>query len=160
MPIRPPSPAEPGVPIHAPPKRRKTRHNPTNEQKFRLREWYFDDEFIGNGPHGAKTLKDCGVWWDNKYGWFLPSSNASKYISDSYLYLSDAKAAWRKQSSRQNRVGNWPILEDCLFEWQQRFEVAGGHCTGDILRAKATEFWGLLTEYSGELSVNNILAFL
>jgi hypothetical protein len=143
-----PAAAVSGVPIQPLAKRRRTRHNPTNDQKYALREWYFDDEMVGNGPGGEKTLKDIGIWWEKTYGYFLTSSSASDYISDRYKFLDNSTVTWRKQYSRK-RESKWSALEACLFEWQQRFEVAGGQCTGDVLRTKATEFWGKLAEYQG-----------
>jgi hypothetical protein len=52
--------ATPETPISPPKKRAKHRHQPTNEMKKALRDWYNDDSFYGNGPRGAKTLQDAG----------------------------------------------------------------------------------------------------
>jgi hypothetical protein len=54
--------------------------------------------------------------------------------------LSDAKKA---------RPAKWEVLEECLFEWEQRYEATGGTITGDVLRYKATELWTKLSEYAG-----------
>jgi hypothetical protein len=150
MPCKTPPPAAPGAPISPPKKRAKQRHQPTNEMKKALRDWYNDDSFFGNGPQGAKTLQDAGWWWEKKYGWFLRSSTVSDYLSSSkYEFLDDPTNHWKKNQAR-SRSEKWDILEEALFEWEQRFENANGACTGDILREKATEFWNKLPCYTGQ----------
>lgn len=38
-------------------------------------------------------------------------------------------------------------MESALFEWQQRQQKADNTITGDILKEKAHQFWGLLPQY-------------
>lgn len=60
MPRKTPPPAALEAPISPPKKRAKRRHQPTNEMKKALCDWYNDDSFYGNEPQGAKTLQDAG----------------------------------------------------------------------------------------------------
>ena len=48
------------------------------------------------------------------------------------------------------RDGKWKVLEESLFEWEQRYEACGGSISGDLLRFKATELWQRLPEYQGQ----------
>ena len=53
---------------------------------------------------------------------------------------------------KKNRKAQWPTLEAASIEWQIRYDrhPGSGSTTGDLLRLKATEFWGKLPEYSGQ----------
>jgi hypothetical protein len=43
---------------------------------------------------------------------------------------------------------HWPILDEKLFEWQQRHQDAGFPITGPLLRLKAIEYWRKIPEYA------------
>jgi hypothetical protein len=44
-------------------------------------------------------------------------------------------------------MSQWPILDQALFEWQQRHQDAGFPITGPLLRMKAIEYWKKIPQY-------------
>jgi hypothetical protein len=48
----------------------------------------------------------------------------------------------------RSSTSHWPILDQALFEWQQRHQDAGFPITGPLLRLKAIEYWKKIPEYA------------
>lgn len=137
-------------PISPPPLRRAghtvPRRGATNEQRKALRIWWNNDSF------GARKHKDAREWWQQKYGWQLPLSTISDFLSEKYAYLDDSNLTRHQLIVKRNRKPHWETLEAALIEWQIRYDKHpdSGSTTGDLLRYKATEFWQKLPEYTGK----------
>jgi len=68
------------------------------------------------------------------------------------MHLDDMDLSKYQAKVKKNRQPAWMTLEAALIEWQIRYDrhPDSGPTTGDLLRYKATEFWGKLPEYAGK----------
>ena len=76
----------------------------------------------------------------------LQSASISEILSSKYAYLDDKEET---SSIKREVIPKWPVLEDALFEWEQRYEQASLTVNADVLRTKATELWNKLPQYEG-----------
>ena len=51
------------------------------------------------------------------------------------------------QDSYKSREAKWVVLEEALFEWEQRYKAGNNPLTGAILHEKAAQFWRSLPCY-------------
>ena len=117
-----------------------------NSQRKALRAWYCDP----TTTLGAKkTLADASTWWNSQYGYSISASTASEILSSKYAHL-DADISKVHDQVKKKRLAKWQVLEDALSEWAFQFDIVHGTVSGDLLRLKATELWGRLSEYQGQ----------
>ena len=122
------------------PPRKKTHHEITTIQRKALRDWYNDDS------KDKVTQNNCRMWWKREYNYVPGSASISEILSSKYAYLDDKEEA---SSIKREVIPKWPVLEDTLFEWEQRYEQASLTVNADVLRTKATELWNKLPQYEG-----------
>ena len=113
----------------------------TNAQKHALRVYY----------HSATLPKPkydaLQTWFQSQYSEHISKSTISDILSSKYLHLDTS--SFNKDQKRA-RDPKYRVLEECLFEWEQRYEAIGGSISGELLRFKATELWEQLPEYEGQ----------
>ena len=112
----------------------------TNAQKHALRAYY---------RSATPKLKydPLQTWFQSQYGERISKSTISDILSSKYLYLDTASFNTDQKRAKDPK---WKVLEECLFEWEQRYEAIGGSISGELLRFKATELWEQLPEYEGQ----------
>ena len=117
----------------APPAKRRRKAIKDSQRKA-LRDWYND------GSNGKQSLQSCSQWWKAKYGYVLSTSSCSDTLSSKYSHLDAGPVlAWKDKA--RDTPHDWPVLEEALFEWEQRYEAGHNTLTGEILRLKAIQFW-------------------
>ena len=95
-------------------KRRKI----SNEQRRALREFR-------RTSNPTPTHQDVIKWFAQKYdGHKITKSSVTDCISAKYDYL-DATANGDEVKRHRDRGQKWPVLEDSLWEWVQRYLAAG-----------------------------------
>ena len=115
-----------------------------NSQRKALQAWYFDPmTTLGT----KKTLADVSTWWNSQYGYSISVSTVSEILSSKYSYLDTDVSNDRV---KKKRLAKWQVSEDVLSEWAFQFNIVHGTISGDLLRLKATELWGRLSEYQGQ----------
>lgn len=130
--------------LSAAPSIKKSRIAVKDSQRKALRDWYNDDS------NGKQSLESCSHWWQEKYGYALNKSTCCEILSSKYARLdqSTSVVAW-KDKARES-YGDWPVLEEALFEWEQRYDAGHNTLTDEILRLKALQFWNRLPCYQGK----------
>lgn len=114
----------------------------TDEQRRALRRWYQQQ-----GPSTKQS--DAINWFERQYGRRIRQSTVSESLSKRYTFLdAPSTAAINTDLLRRQRQAQWPILENILSAWQQSIETAGGDVPGDLIIAKAKEFWPQIPDYS------------
>jgi hypothetical protein len=96
----------------------------TNTQKRALRQFYQ----VATLP--KPKYEALQAWYQNEYGGSIRKSSISDILSSKYAYLDDDE--FIKDQMRERPI-KWGLLEECLFEWEQRYEACGGIISGDIL---------------------------
>ena len=126
-------------PSGIPPKQRRIPI--TNTQKRALRQLYHST------PPPKPKYDALQQWWAQEFGNSIGKSSISEILSSKYEYLDTSAIS---SDTKRTRAVKWEVLEECLFEWEQRYEATGNTITGDVLRYKATELWNKLPEYIGQ----------
>lgn len=121
-----------------PPKQRRTAITKTQRRTLR--------RFFDSIPPPKPKYDALQEWWAKEFGNTIGKSTISEILSLKYQYLDTATSF---QDTKKARPAKWEVLEECLFEWEQRYEATSGIITGDTLRYKATELWQRLPEYAG-----------
>jgi hypothetical protein len=122
------------------------RTHATNAQRQELRRWFYDNST------GKKKHEDALVWWKAKYGTEIKRSTLSDTLSAKFSHLDKLELSTHTSLVLKARECRWPKLEAALIEWQIRYDrhPDSGNTTGDMLRYKATEFWGKLLQYASQ----------
>ena len=122
-------------------KGKKRRRALTDADRKDIREYYFHTK---KKACSQKAIKNW--FWETHYH-HITQSQVSDILSDKYSRLDDVK-----KGGLQNRFkeGQWPDLEEALFEWQSRVNRKGGTVTGDLLREKAEQLYTKLPQYHGQ----------
>jgi hypothetical protein len=115
----------------------RRRHKITDQQRAALREHYA----LQKGSGGATDHKSMARWFENTYQFAINQSQVSRYLSSQYEYL-DSNII--QPDASKTRTSHWPLLEEALFEWEQRAQNAHLVISGDILKEKAAQFWPTL----------------
>ena len=115
-----------------------------DSQRKALRDWYNDDS------NGKQSLESCSRWWQEKYGYALNKSSCCQILSNQYARLDQINSVVAWQDKARESHGDWPVLEEALFEWEQRYEAIHNTVTDEILRLKAIQFWDRLPCYQGK----------
>ena len=91
------------------------------------------------------------AWFCQETSYQLNQSSISKILSSKYDYLDDLnkKKDKTKLESKRTSAGDWPELEEALYEQQQRMQKQGAVITGEILKAQAAKFQEKLPQYEG-----------
>lgn len=130
--------------LSAAPAIKKSRIAVKDSQRKALRDWYNDHS------NGKQSLESCSHWWQEKYGYALNKSTCCEILSNKYARLDQSTSVVACKDKARESHGDWPVLEEALFEWEQRYQ--GGHntLTDEILRLKAIQFWDRLPGYQGK----------
>jgi DDE superfamily endonuclease/Fission yeast centromere protein N-terminal domain/Tc5 transposase DNA-binding domain len=102
------------------------------DQRRALRKW-------AHQQSPKPSQKQCIEWFYQEYQHRLSQSTVSESLSKTFAYL-DGNTNPNPTSLRV-RGGNWPEIENILWDWQIRFEQEGGVTSGDILQRKAKQIW-------------------
>jgi hypothetical protein len=78
------------------------------------------------------------TWFQSQYGERISKSTISDILSSKYLHLHTATF---NKDQKLIKDAKWKVLEECLFEWEQRYEAIGGSISGHLLQFRATELW-------------------
>lgn len=89
------------------------------------------------------THRACVEWFRDKFGRIIDRTTVSRVLSSRYDYLDYGAASnmTRKSSA------HWPILDEALFEWQNRLVEQGQSITGPLIRMKAIQLWKQIDAY-------------
>ena len=87
-------------------------------------------------------------WFKQKYGIDIDQSTISRILSKQYDFLDGARKL--RKNAYRHRKEEWPLLEAALFEWQQRAQNAKMTITGDLLKARARDFWPRIDAYKNQ----------
>ena len=113
----------------------------TNTQKHALRA-YYQSATLPKPKYDALQ-----TWFQSQYGERISKSTISDILSLKYSYLDTGSFNTDQKRAKDPK---WKVLEECLFEWEQRYEAIGGSISGELLRFKATELCEQLPEYEGQ----------
>ena len=119
---------------------RKKRQGITDLQRHALRQWF-------KAQYPRPGLQRAVEWFAEQFQHRLAKSSASEILSAKFAHL-DAGVIPQNGLNQRSREPEWRTLETVLFNWYQLVDNQGGIVTGDILKAKALEFWKRLPEYS------------
>jgi hypothetical protein len=89
-------------------------------------------------------------WVIEETGRKLQQSTISDILSAKYDYLDLDERKDRHLTTQRHNKSDWPDLEAALFEWHQKMQKQKATLTGDVLKAKAHEFWIKLPQYQDE----------
>jgi hypothetical protein len=117
----------------------------TEQQRTALREWY-------RRQYPRPRQKACQQWFLSTFNHQISQSTVSESLGDHFRHLDAVPSTSRASSSTskpiyRHRTGQWPKLEEILFDWQQLIEKRGGNTSGDILIEKAKQIWLEIPEY-------------
>jgi hypothetical protein len=82
------------------------------------------------------TQKACAAWFHEKFGRIIDRTTVSRTLSSQYSYLDNGEAGTKSRKS----TAHWPLLDEALFQWQQRHTEKGFSITGPLIRLKAAEY--------------------
>ncbi|KAJ5102472.1 hypothetical protein N7532_003001, partial [Penicillium argentinense] len=119
------------------PTTRRARKGISDAQKQALRVYASETQ-----PTPSQRV--CVEWFRSQFGRLIDRATVSKILSSKYQHLDIGPASLNMRSS----TSHWPILDQALFEWQQRHQDAGFPITGPLLRLKAIEYWRKTPEYA------------
>lgn len=95
--------------------------------------------------------KDLIGWFEKQPGGrTLNQGNISRVLSSKYAYLDTDDALTKDLSKRRQTSGEWPDLEDALFQWQQQLQQQHGKVHGDMLKQMAAQLWEQSPRYAGQ----------
>lgn len=97
--------------------------------------------------HPQLSQRNIVAWYKQKYGQQLNQSIISRVLNTE-LPAAAMTRVGKQAGFKRQRKSHWPDLEDALHAWVQRSQRTLT-ITGDILRAKATQFWQQLPQYHG-----------
>ncbi|KAJ5976584.1 hypothetical protein N7481_010291 [Penicillium waksmanii] len=92
------------------------------------------------------TQKACAAWFQEKFGRIIDRATVSRTLSSQYNYLDNGEAGTRSRKS----TAHWPLLDEALFQWQQRHTEKGFPMTGPLIRLKAAEYWKKIPMYKDQ----------
>ena len=115
-----------------------------NSQRKALRAQYCDPTTTLSTK---KTLTDTSTWWNSQYRYSISILTVSEILSSKYIYL-DTDVS--NDQVKKKRPAKWQVLEDVLSEQAFQFNIVHSTVSGDLLRLKATELQGRLSEYQGQ----------
>jgi hypothetical protein len=95
--------------------------------------------------HPTPSQRACVEWFRSHFGRLIDRATVSRILSSKYQHLDTGPAGLNMRTS----ASHWPVLDEKLFEWQQRHQDAGFPITGPLLRLKAIEYWRKIPEYAG-----------
>jgi len=119
------------------PKSDRKRHKITDAQRAALRQQYATQKQSG----GAVDHKSMARWFQNTFQFPIDLSMVSRYLGPRYKHL-DLELL--RPDASKTRTSHWPLLEEALFEWEQRAQNGHLVISGDILKEKAAQFWPTL----------------
>ena len=133
----------PPPPISPPPiKNVKRRRGVTDADRKDIRDYYYLDQ------KRACTHQAVRDWFLDTHYHQISQSTVSDTLSDQYKRLDNVKKA--STEAYRSTKGDWPVLEEALFEWQSRINATGATVTGDLLKAKAAVLFELLPQHRGD----------
>ncbi|KAJ5648646.1 hypothetical protein N7490_005018 [Penicillium lividum] len=115
---------------------RRSRKGVSEAQKQAVRAYWANSD-------PRPTQRDCVVWFQTKYNRSITRSTISRILSSKYAHLDTgpATASMRRSSSQ------WPILDQKLAEWLERYTASGKRANQALIQYKAAEYWGQIPEY-------------
>jgi hypothetical protein len=120
------------------PTTRRARKGISDAQKQALRVY-------ASETHPTPSQRACVEWFRSQFGRLIDRATVSRILSSKYQHLDTSPASLSMRTS----ASHWPILDEKLFEWQQRHQDAGFPITGPLLRLKAIQYWKKIPEYTG-----------
>ncbi|PQM43460.1 hypothetical protein VC83_09587 [Pseudogymnoascus destructans] len=110
----------------------------TLEQRRALRHW-------AHKQHPKPSQKACINWFLHEFNHRLSQLTISDSLSDRFKHLDNSTT-----TGQRNRTGQWPQLEQILYDFQRRIDSRSGFTSGDILQEKAREIWRRLPQYADQ----------
>lgn len=123
-----------------PPTKKQRRIPITEAERRDLRQQKY---VIHKGEISQKALRQW--FFDNHRRW-LNQSTISESLGDTYIYL-DGSSYLARPDLKRRTPSDWPALESCLFEWQQRMMAKNTTVTGYLLLEMAERFYQKLPQY-------------
>lgn len=114
------------------------RQQVTLEQRQALRNW-------ASQQHPRPSQKACITWFETRFNLRISQSTVSQYLSSRI----EASITSLPADRSRLRLGQWPDLENILYNWQRHIEAKGGVTSGEILQERARQIWHQLPKYSG-----------
>lgn len=119
------------------------------EPKSRLRQSYTHEERAAlreqKRIRPQATIAELQDWFLETFERSISRSSVSRALADKLDFLDKGDVRYNADARRQ-RSSNWPVLEDALYRWCKRKQHSVT-ITGDILKAKAEQFWCELEQY-------------
>jgi hypothetical protein len=109
----------------------------TIEQRQALRAW-------ASKQHPRPSQKACITWFETQFNHRISQSTVSESLSSHFEASNTPLPANRSRV----RLGQWPDLENILYQWQRRIEEKGSITSGELLQQKAQQIWHQLPQYS------------
>ena len=94
--------------------------------------------------HPDWDQKQLQLWFLEAYRQSINQSTLSESLSSQYKHLDSKRLQRDQQGQSKQREAAYPILEQALFEWQQRLQNKKVPITGDMIQETASWFWKMI----------------
>ena len=96
------------------------------------------------------SQRELCEWFEESFGKPIRQATVSEVLSERYKHL-DQQITPLQAARKKQRLQAYPTLEHALSQWFFAYEATPNLAiTGEILKAKARQYWHRLPQYQGQ----------